>query len=117
MVPDGVWQRPVRCGSGACVEVRFVGGHVQVRDSKLGDESPVLEYTVEWWIMRCQAMQGAMIHGGGWLPGGVRRRTVPGGSVVEWARAGKTLTFTEEEWAAFEAAVAAGEYTAIGSDS
>ena len=33
----------------ACVEVRLVNGGVEVRNSKLGKNSPVLRYTREEW--------------------------------------------------------------------
>ncbi len=37
------------CGSGSCVEVSHLGDRVLVRDSKLGEESPVIEFTPAGW--------------------------------------------------------------------
>lgn len=45
------WKPAAQCGDGhACVECRTDGGMVQIRDSKLGDASPVLEFTPEEWV-------------------------------------------------------------------
>ncbi|MGH9210921.1 MAG: DUF397 domain-containing protein [Acidimicrobiales bacterium] len=42
----GGWRRPLRCGdSGACFEFAPSTLGVTVRDSKLGDASPVLHFT------------------------------------------------------------------------
>lgn len=45
------WQKSSFCnGPSSCVEVACVDGSVCVRDSKLGDTSPVLRFTVgQWW--------------------------------------------------------------------
>ena len=43
-----VWRRSLRCESGACVEVAFVGTQVWVRDSKNAG-GPVLRFTQEEW--------------------------------------------------------------------
>lgn len=48
-VGDVRWVRSSRCGSAACVEVALVDGQVHVRDSKLGNASPVLVFGVEEW--------------------------------------------------------------------
>jgi hypothetical protein len=36
-------------GSGTCVEARTGDGVVQMRDSKLGDDSPILEFSPPAW--------------------------------------------------------------------
>lgn len=43
------WRRSSYCANGACVEVSTGDGRVLVRDSKLGDESPVIEFTPSEW--------------------------------------------------------------------
>ena len=45
------WQKSSFCnGASSCVEVSSLDGCVLVRDSKLGDASPVLRFTVgQWW--------------------------------------------------------------------
>jgi hypothetical protein len=43
------WQKPSFCIQGDCVEVAQSGDAVYVRDSKLGDESPVLTLTRHEW--------------------------------------------------------------------
>ena len=37
------------CANGSCVEVGAAGDRVLLRDSKLGDASPILEFTPEAW--------------------------------------------------------------------
>lgn len=44
-----IWRRSSRCDSGSCVEVAQDGDTVLIRDSKLGDDSPVLTFTREEW--------------------------------------------------------------------
>lgn len=40
---SGKWKKSSRSGgNGSCVEVRLTEGSVQVRDTKLGDQSPIL---------------------------------------------------------------------------
>lgn len=43
-----VWKRACSAGT-QCVEVAEAGGHVHVRDSKLGDMSPVLTFSADEW--------------------------------------------------------------------
>lgn len=50
--PAIVWVRARRCngyGGNACVEVARVGGETLVRDSKLGERSPVLSFGPGEW--------------------------------------------------------------------
>jgi Domain of unknown function (DUF397) len=42
------WRRSRRCDTGNCVEAAFLGGHVEVRDSKDPD-GPVLRLSVDEW--------------------------------------------------------------------
>lgn len=43
---DEAWRKARRCDTSACVEVRAVGGVVQVRDSKTGS---VLSFSPDEW--------------------------------------------------------------------
>jgi hypothetical protein len=43
------WTRSSRCNSDGCVEVASAGAEVLIRDSKLGDASPVLTFTESEW--------------------------------------------------------------------
>lgn len=43
------WTRSSFCGPGHCVEVAEDGGRVLLRDGKLGDTSPVIEFTRPEW--------------------------------------------------------------------
>lgn len=46
-----MFTKPSKCGFGMCVEVDDTSklGYVMVRDSKLGSNSPVLEFTAKEW--------------------------------------------------------------------
>jgi hypothetical protein len=54
------WRKARRSeGNNGCVEVRFgTDGSTQVRDSKLGEESPVLTYTAHEWALFAEALVG-----------------------------------------------------------
>lgn len=44
------WRKASYSNNGAsCVEVRYLDGVVQVRDTKLGETSPVLSFTPDEW--------------------------------------------------------------------
>lgn len=43
------WTRASFCSADGCVEVQSAGSEVQVRDSKLGKNSPVLRFTPDEW--------------------------------------------------------------------
>lgn len=85
-------------GSGACVEVRFRGAHVDVRDSK-DRTGPVLSV---------EAAQWAAFLGG--APGVLTADRVDGGWTVRADRGGAVLRFTDEEWRAYRAGALAGEF-------
>lgn len=56
-----MFEKPKRCDMSGpnCVEVEIGGGVVRVRDSKLGDGSPVLEFTTdEWESFRTSVVDG-----------------------------------------------------------
>lgn len=115
-----------RCSTGGCVEVQWrtacvqVGcvqvGHdelrdvVLVRDSKLGDQSPVIEYSPQWWQARCDGMRTMAnrtdSYADAWLPSGVHRVH----DHYEWRKGGVTLTFTPDEWDAFTEGVNSGTF-------
>lgn len=44
-----VWRKASQCGNATCVEVAEDDGSWHVRDSKLGDRGPVLEFTPGQW--------------------------------------------------------------------
>ncbi|WP_307789066.1 DUF397 domain-containing protein [Glycomyces salinus] len=46
------WRKSSRSSGGAndqCVEARALAGAVQVRDTKLGEESPILDVSPDTW--------------------------------------------------------------------
>ena len=55
------WRKSSHCDGGACAEVALVAvpGEVLVRDSKLGDASPILTFTpAEWAVFLGQVRAG-----------------------------------------------------------
>lgn len=49
---NGPWRKSSRSGSGSgsqCVEARALTSHLQLRDSKLGDASPILDVSSADW--------------------------------------------------------------------
>ena len=48
------WRKSNLSGDTGCVEVAFVDQNVGVRDSKLGDDSPVLVFTPHEWSVFLQ---------------------------------------------------------------
>lgn len=88
------------CAQGGCVEVAHAEGRVLVRDSKLGDESPVIEFTPELWMD---------------LLDDIRDDTWPSmwwriNDTVAWTHGGVPLRFSVEEIEAFEEGVKAGRF-------
>lgn len=53
----GDFRRAARCNGGACVEVA-TADRVRVRDSRLGDASPVLNFTRAEWASFTSALKG-----------------------------------------------------------
>ena len=46
---EAAFRKSSRCNGGTCAEAALRSGTVLVRDSKLGKESPVLEFTPAAW--------------------------------------------------------------------
>ncbi len=53
----GPWTKSTRSGAGGCVEVRR-DDLVLVRDSKLGDDSPVLSFDAGSWAAFVNGLKG-----------------------------------------------------------
>jgi len=49
MTSKNTWTTASGCANDSCVEVDLTGRSVKVRDGKLGDDSPVLEFTPDEW--------------------------------------------------------------------
>ena len=50
MILDEQWRKATKSNNnGACAAVRAIGGMVQIRDTKLGEDSPVLSFTAKEW--------------------------------------------------------------------
>lgn len=103
------WVKASTSGANGSVEVAREEDMVLVRDSRLGPESPVISYPVDWWDTLCQAMRRAAEHPNGvaWLPSGAHRMADGG---VSWRRERATLRFTAQDWAAFVDGARAGEF-------
>jgi hypothetical protein len=104
---DVTWTRSTHCGSGGCVEVALVDGVVLVRDSKLGDDSPVQEWTPgEWCDLLAPIKSGSHYRPGFDL--------VSSGKVgLGLARHRDWLRFDCDEWLAFTVGVKAGEFDLV----
>ncbi len=58
MQPDQ-WTRSSYCSTGACIRTRLADdGAVQVADSKLGGDSPVLTFGTDQWQAFIDAVKG-----------------------------------------------------------
>ncbi len=100
--PGLSWRRSTRCSTGACVEVGSDTRRVLVRDSKLGDGSPILEFTdLEWAQFVAHDIASDVVSVEWALTGGCYVRREPGGP---------ELHFTDAEWDAFIAGVKGGEF-------
>jgi len=52
------WRKSTHSHDNGCVEVAAIGDSIGVRDSKLGDNSPVLTFTraeIAAWVTGCKA--------------------------------------------------------------
>lgn len=92
--------------SQACVEVRFTGGSVQIRDSKDLGTGPVITVPSADWPEVLAEASGQRRSGRQALRIAVR---ADGGADV-WSGASPTLSFTQGEWDAFVAGVRDGEF-------
>jgi hypothetical protein len=89
-----------------CVQVRFLGGQVQIADSKDGGRGPVITVTGPDWDAFVATALGRPANPGAALTG---TATDDGGQLVT-AADGTTLRYTAAEWAAFLAGAADGEF-------
>jgi hypothetical protein len=105
----------VRCSStNNCVDVSHQDGRILVRDSKLGDDSPVIEFAPESWRFFVASVK-VWDRRGGIFSGGVSL------SVWHWPDGEEAvcivdhevrhLHFDWDEWDAFVKGVEAGEFT------
>lgn len=103
---DVGWVRSSFCASGGCVEVARDGDQVLVRDSRLGDGSPVQRWSRELWDGLLHAIQYNVYSPGIVDPGGVLGRVVLG---LE-SEGHEPLKFSAGEWFAFRKGVKDGEF-------
>jgi hypothetical protein len=102
------WVTSSRCNNGHCVSVACADGEVWVRDSKLGDDSPILRIPVpSWWSFLAAVKTGQVLTYRGvlWVA------ELDAGWLM-WLRdePDVTLSFDRAEVAAFAAGVEAGEF-------
>lgn len=56
-IPTNWRKSPYSQGNGNCVEIGDLSGGVAVRDTKLGDDSPILRFTDSEWIAFTRAIK------------------------------------------------------------
>lgn len=101
------WTKSTRSNpSGNCVMTKTDGREIQVRDSKLGDASPILSFSFEdWGSFIAEIKRGITCPVAGpfevWL-------AATGFDIVE--KDGAVLNFTNDEWNAFVGGVQDGEF-------
>jgi hypothetical protein len=109
------WTSSSLCAGGDCVEVKSDKAQILVRDSKLGDDSPVLRFAVEsWWVLTDAIVTAKDEDKDGRVWMHVRHRSVayePDGHVVlSTSVRSPRLRFTEDEWKAFVFGVQVKEF-------
>lgn len=108
------WRRSTRCSSGGCVEVAHEDDQVLMRDSKLGEASPVIEFTPSEWTEFAAAAPGwdrvnAVVAGGVRLTNTHMIESHDPVCITDYAL--RHLHFTWDEWDAFVAGAKDGEFT------
>jgi hypothetical protein len=108
------WVRSSRCIQGDCVEVRYVGGVVEVRDSKQPG-GPVLRYGIDEWryVVDAAKLDATRDPNAGWVPGAFLRLDDGQVDLVQSTTAGTAvLTVDRGDWDAFLMGVCDGEFDA-----
>jgi hypothetical protein len=114
-VRDVTWARSTFCGpSGGCVEVALVDGVVLVRDSKLGDDSPVQEWTPGEWCDLLAPIKSDSDYPWGFsvMVSGEILLGLIGHEDLLIQHEG-LLRFDRDEWSAFSNGVKAGEFDLV----
>ena len=100
--------------SGNCVEVKSSDDQVLIRDTKLGDASPILAVSVEHWkLFIDEIKRRGKIGPHGLSYRGSTLDTLIDDSGVElvlWTPEDKSLDFTPAEWGAFVEGARDGEF-------
>lgn len=103
------WVTASSCNNGSCIAVTCANGEVWVRDSKLGDASPILRFTVGSWWSYLAAVKSRQL--GTWAGPVLLVRSRPDGwRMWDERDYGTALEFTDAEVAAFLAGVDGGEF-------
>ena len=105
---EAFWQKSSASNpSGNCVEVKGENDLVLVRDTKLGDASPVFSFTdAEWIVFTDEIRRGITCP----VTGHFRVWVVENGMDLVDSERREVLRFTDDEWAAFVAGVKLGEF-------
>lgn len=104
------WKKSTRSGPNCdnCVEAREANGLIEIRDTKLGEASPVFSVSKsDWETFLGEIKQGITCPTGGvldtWVEGA-------GMTMKSFDAQGVELNFTGDEWKAFVEGVKAAEF-------
>lgn len=106
LAPRAGWRKSsYSAQANGCVEVDFAGARVEIRDTKLGEASPIIGFTAEQWTAWLAEVTGTLTN----TNGAVTVTAEPDQWTVT-ATDGTTLVFDDREWLAFRAGVTDGEF-------
>lgn len=101
------WRKSTFSDQGnGCVDVDFTTEGVEIRHSKITDSLVITFSNKQWTSWLDEVMSGVLTN----VNGAVEVTTEPNAWTVRERTSGRTLVFTDEEWAAFRLGAIEGEF-------